>query len=178
MDSTILAALISIAGALGGTYLGMRLNRSSAVKTALDLADVERHKYTQDRLWDHRKDSYTSIIAGLRATARLAKVVDDGYNDGEMHPEEYHGSEGSTKQINELWEKWRETKADYENARLLLSDAFVIRFEQLENDLDAVDHDDIPPAVYSACEKVFRDAVPALLEIAKGEIAPQLPTKP
>ncbi|MBB3881176.1 hypothetical protein [Sphingomonas pseudosanguinis] len=79
--------LLTLAGTLGGTFLGSWLQRRSALKTAKDMIQIERHKYTQDRLWDVRKEAYTSIIAGLRATAKAANVVNDGFNDGYMHPE-------------------------------------------------------------------------------------------
>lgn len=179
MDNTVVAALIgaggvvlTIAGTLGGTWLGSALNRRTALRTATELAEVDRRRYAEDRLWDARKDSYTSIVAGLRASAKLARIVDEGYNSGEMDPEEYHASEGSTKQIGALWERWRGTVAEFENSRLLLSDEFVERFEQIEADLGAVDQDDTPPDVYGQCETILREALPSLLAIAKAEIAP------
>lgn len=89
-----------------------------------------------------------------------------------MHPEEYHASAGSTKQINDLWTRWRETTAEFENARLLLSDTFKERFERIQADLDDIDEDDIPPVVYARCAEILSEAVPALLAISKAEIAP------
>jgi hypothetical protein len=179
LDSTVIAAVIgvggvvlTIVGTLGGTYLGSALNRRSALRTAVDLAALEQQRYAQDRLWDARRESYTSIIAGLRAADKLAKAVDEGYNSGEIHPEEYHASGGSTKQINELWTRWRETRAEFEDARLLLSDTFVERFERIQTDLDGIDEDDIPPTVYARCAEILHEAIPALLTIAKAEIAP------
>lgn len=167
--------LLTLAGTLGGTFLGSWLQRRSALKTAKDMIQIERHKYTQDRLWDVRKEAYTSIIAGLRATAKAANVVNDGFNDGYMHPEEYFQSDAYGQAIHDLWDKWRATKEEYERARLLLSDAFVEGFEQIEARLDAVDEDDIPPLIYATTREIFDEAVSPMLEIAKAEIAPQLP---
>jgi hypothetical protein len=184
MDSSVVAALIgvggvglTIAGTLAGTFLGSWLNRRTTLSTALDIAEVERHKYTQDRLWDHRKDSYTAILAGLRATSKHAYTVDRGYNGGEMHPEEYHASDERTIQVRTLWDKWRETESEYESARLLLSDAFVARFEKIGDDLNAVDIDDLPPCIHSDFADIFRSAVPEMLAIAQAEIAPPLSAK-
>ncbi|MBB3879615.1 hypothetical protein [Sphingomonas pseudosanguinis] len=56
-----------------------------------------------------------------------------------------------------------------------MSDAFVEGFEQIEARLDAVDEDDIPPLIYATTREIFDEAVSPMLEIAKAEIAPQLP---
>lgn len=48
-------------------------------------------------------------------------------------------------------------------------------FEQIEARLDAVDEDDIPPLIYATTREIFDEAVSPMLEIAKAEIAPQLP---
>jgi hypothetical protein len=182
MDSTVWAAIIgtggvivTVAGTLAGTVIGSRLNQSSALKTARDMLQIDRHKYTQDRLWDVRKEAYTSIIAGLRATAKAANVVNDGFHDGYMDPEEYYQSDAFGHASRDLWDKWRATKDEYERARLLLSDAFVEGFEQIEARLDAVDDEGIPPMIYATTREIFDEAVTPMLEIAKAEIAPQLP---
>lgn len=182
MDSTVAAALIgvggvvlTIAGTLGGTYLGTVLNHASAVKTARELQDLERHKYTQDRLWDARKEAYSAIIAGLRKTEKASRLVDEGFNSGEADPEEYFHSDVSTKQIHILWSHWQETQTEYDNARLLVSDEFIAAFEKLHVELDALDEDDIPPLLYRKVANVFTEALPDILATAKNEIVPTRP---
>ena len=140
------------------------------------MQNIERHRYTQDRLWDVRKEAYTSIIAGLRSATRHADAVNEGFNSGEMHPEEYFQSEGYSKQLGSLWDKWNLTKEDFESSRLLLSDNFVNAFEALESNLNAIDRDDNPPAIYMQVHAVFDASVTPMLEIGKAEIAPPPPT--
>ena len=102
-------------------------------------------------------------------------MISGEHVNGYMHPEEYFQSDAYGQAIRDLWDKWRATKEEYERARLLLSDAFVEGFEQIEARLDAVDEDDIPPLIYATTREIFDEAVSPMLEIAKAEIAPQLP---
>ncbi|MEO1200587.1 MAG: hypothetical protein AAFX39_15370 [Pseudomonadota bacterium] len=178
MESSVLAALIgfagvvlTIAGTLGGTYLGTRLNRRSALSTAVELAKVEQRRYAEDRLWDNRRGSYTAIVAGLRSTLRLVALVNEGYNGRYEHPEEYHRSERALKQTRDFWKQWHKTKTEYEGSFLLLSDEIVSRFEQLEDELLLIDDEDAPPAVFSQYTKVFDKAFNEIFEIAKKEIS-------
>lgn len=184
MDSTVIAALIgaggvvvTIAGTLGGTILGARLNQAGALKTARDMQEIERHKYTQDRLWDARKEAYTAIIAQLRATAKAAEKIHHRFNDDDADAEGYFQSAQYGPDTHILWETWRGTIAEYEKARLLLSDDFVAGFEQVQTNLDAVDEDGIPPMRSHEVYVVFNGAITPMLETAKREIAPQLPAR-
>lgn len=170
MDKEIIVAIVGLAGVLGSVWLGAYLNRRSSLETAIKLAELGQLKYAQDRLWDARKDAYAAIVAHVRATARLASIVDHGYNSGELHPEDYHASDASTKEIAALWHQWSEAKAEFENARLLVSDNFVTRFEKLEEDLTAVDRDDLPPNIYSDGAAIFNAAVQPMVDLARFEI--------
>ncbi|WP_170573532.1 hypothetical protein [Ruegeria atlantica] len=176
METEVLVVLISGGMALFGTYLGAYLNRRSAISTAREMVEIERFKYTQDRIWDFRKEAYTAILARLKEALVHSQKVSDGYHDEHHHPEAYHGSEARQKDDAAAWKAWADCKAEFENSRLTLSDEFVDEFASLVNALKHIDEDDLPPDIAWEEAKCFSSAYPKLLEIAKQEIAPSQPT--
>jgi len=178
MDSAVASALIGAISAIAGTILGAKVTQAGALKTARDMQELERHKYTHDRLWDARKEAYTAIVFQLRTTARAAEKLYAGLHDQYGDPEEYFQSEQYNQDSRTLWETWRGTVAEYEKSRLLLSDAFSASFETIQAGVHAVDEDAIPPDRAEAIFAVFDDAVAPLTAIAKSEIAPSMPVAP
>ncbi len=163
--------------ALVGTILGAYLNSRSAVSTARELVEIDRFKYTQDRIWDFRKDAYTAILAQLGEASVHYQRTSDGYNDGYHHPETYHGSEARQKDRAAAWRAWSDCKSDFDNNRLTLSDEFVAEFQNLQTALKQIDENDLPPDIAWAEANCFSAAYQKLLEIAKNEITPNQPPK-
>ncbi len=174
MDNTLVTAIIGVGSTGIGTVIGALVNRAAALKTARSMLVIDRQKYTQDRLWDARKESYSAIVAKVRDTAKLAKKVYEGFVDPYGHPEEYFQSQTYNRDTQKLWEAWRNAEAEYDRARLLVSDAFVAEFERLQANLTAIDHEDIPPDRAEQVYGVFSDALDPMLATAKREIAPEL----
>ncbi|SEI99463.1 hypothetical protein SAMN05518849_102126 [Sphingobium sp. AP50] len=175
IDTQILTALIGTLSGLGGTWLGAYLNRKSAYQTAIQLADVERHKYAQGRLWDAKKEAYTLIIGELNVMRKLTQRINDGFTDGEMHEEEYFQSASFHKDNNELWNRYRQLQTTFDNNSLILSDRFKEQFSEWMKDLFYCDEDDIPPILADVHWNAMRKHVPLFVEVAKDEIAPKLP---
>lgn len=175
MNIGIVEVLIGGGFALLGTILGAYLNKRATLSTARELAEIERFKYTQDRIWDFRKESYTAILAHLKQASVNADKVSEGYHDELRHPEEYHGSDDRFKGTRATWEAWEECKSEFEANRLTLSNDFVSEFQRLIDALGAIDQYDLPPDIAFAEAECFTDAYPKLLTVALSEIAPAAP---
>lgn len=174
MDNVLVTAITGVVSTGIGAVIGAWVNRAAALKTARSMLVIDRQKYAQDRLWDARKESYSAIIAKVRDTTRLAETIYAAFVDPYGHPEEYFQSQAYSRNTQELWEAWRGAEAEYDRARLLVSDAFVAEFERLQANLAAIDHDDIPPDRAEQTFKVFDDALDPMLATAKREIAPEI----
>lgn len=174
----LLVALVGGGMALIGTILGAYLNQRSAVNTAREMAEIERFKYTQDRIWDFRKESYTAILASLKEASLNADRVNEGYHDEQSHPEIYHASDACKTLVQASWEAWSRSKEAFEKGRLTLSNDFVEGFGAIADDLSAVSEHDLPPEQAWKEAEAFRNGHRRLLVIALNEIAPNKPLKP
>ena len=171
-DCGVLVALISVAGILGGTYLGALLNRRTATYTALMMAKVESQRHLDRRLWDARKESYSLILLKLMEARKYADYMDDGYsNDGEIHPEVYHVSEEREKHQQNNWAAWSDCKSEFDKNHLVLSADFVTAFQELVDDLATISEHDMLPYIAPKKAEYFRNAHSRLLKLAKDEFA-------
>lgn len=173
----IVVVLIGGGFALLGTILGAYLNKRTALSTAKELAEIERFKYTQDRIWDFRKEAYTEILAHLKEASNYAERVRDGYHDEQMHPEAYHGSDRRPKDEAAAWDAWTRCKTAFVANRLTLSEDFTAEFQSLRDALGAIDEHDLPPDIAWAEAECYSAAYPKLLNIALAEIAPSSPAR-
>ncbi|UZW57549.1 hypothetical protein NUH86_18375 [Sphingobium sp. JS3065] len=180
LASDLVAALIGTGGTLivgfGGVWFGAYLNRKSALQTAIQLAEIDRHKYAQDRLWDARKDAYTAIVSGLTALDKSVDKMYDGFFNGPNDPEDYFQSSSFNEENDELWKRYRATKELYDNSVLILSDAFKVKFGEWQQDFFHYDENDIPPEVTRAHRTAMGKHLHQFVEIAKGELSTQLST--
>ena len=171
-DCGVLVALISVAGILGGTYLGALLNRKTTTSTALMMAKIESQRHLDRRLWDTRKESYSLILLKLTEARKYADYMDDGYSsDGELHPEVYHASEEREKHQRRNWAAWSECKSEFDKNHLVLSADFVIAFQELVDDLATISEHDMLPYIAPRQAEYFRNAHTRLLQLAKDEFA-------
>jgi len=175
MTNEIIAVLIGGGFALLGTYLGAYLNKRATLSTAKEMAEIERFKYTQDRIWDFRKESYTAILAHLRRATDHADKVFAGYCDEQYHPEEYFASEGRRKDEDATWAAWADCKKLFEDSRLTISDDFAKQFQLLRHSFRVISEHDLPPESAQKAQDIFNAFYPKLLQIAQNEIAPTSP---
>lgn len=184
MKTEILVALIAfsgviitIIGTLAGTILGTHLSKKSSVSAAKELAELERIKYTHDRLWDARKDTYAAMLASIASVRRSAQSLYNGYFDDEdgLPPEAFCGTPHWGKINTQLWNGWRECQAEFDRGRLIFSDDFIARFETLAGAVYG-EEDDNPPDRASDTVDALNLASDDLLKIARAEIAPSEPS--
>lgn len=165
-------ALIGMVGILGATYLGALLNRKTATSTALMMANIERQKHLDRKIWDTRKESYSLILIRLSEASKYANHMDDGYSSGgDIHPEEYHSSEECRTHEQRKSAAWSECKAEFDKNHLVLSADFVTAFQDLVDDLATISEHDMLPYVAPKQAEYFRNGHSRLLQIAKEEFA-------
>lgn len=168
----VLVALIGVAGILGGIYLGAVLNRKTATATTLMMANIERQKHLDTRLWDTRKESYSLILLKLSEATKYAEYIDDGYRSGgEVHPEEYHASDQCRTHLQRKWTAWSDCKSEFDKHHLVLSTDFVTAFQDLVDDLATITEYDMLPDIAPKQAEYFRTAHSRLLHLAKDEFA-------
>lgn len=170
VDPQIVTALVGLAGTLGGTWLGAHLNSRSSAQTTLQLAEVEKHKYKQDRLWDARKEAYTLVVVEFNAMNRAADRMYDWFFGQYADPEHYFQSAQYDKDSEELWSAFRRAKA------LVHSNALVIsaEFERLYGEWEGkflLGEDGDPPERADYRRGAMAKYLPKLVELAKAEIA-------
>lgn len=171
-DCGVLVALIGVAGILGGTFLGALLNRKTATSTTLMMANIERQRHLDRRIWDTRKESYSLILLKLTEAGKYAAYMEDGYSPGgELHPEEYHISEECRQHQQRKWAAWSECKVEFDKNHLVLSAAFVTAFQNLVDDLATINEHDMLPDIVPKQAEYFRNAHSRLLQLAKDEFA-------
>lgn len=175
MELEIAVVLIGGCFALLGTILGAHLNKRSTLSTARELAEIERFKYTQDRIWDFRKESYTAILAHLNKALTEARKLHVGYLDEQSHPETFFASE-ERKNIEEaMWAAWKDCRQEFEHSRLTVSDDFAKQFQLLMHGFRLVDDNDLPPEKAEKLSDIFDGGYYRLLGVAQDEIAPATP---
>jgi len=175
MSIGIVEVLIGGGFALLGTFLGAYLNKRATLSTARELAEIERFKYTQDRIWDFRKESYTVILAHLRRATDHADKVFAGYCDEQQHPEAYFASEERRRDEDETWAAWADCEKEFEDSRLTVSDDFAKQFQLLRHSFRELSEHDLPPETAHKAQEIFNSFYPKLLQIAQDEIAPTAP---
>lgn len=175
MSAEVIAVLIGGCFALIGTLLGAYLNKRATLTTARDLAEIERFKYTQDRIWDFRKESYTVILAHLRRAADHADRLFAGYCDEQRHPEQYFESEERQQEEDATWSAWADCRKAFEESRLTISDDFAKQFQLLRHSFRTISDQDLPPEAAHKAQEILNSFYANLLEIAQDEIAPTKP---
>ena len=168
----VLVALITVVGILAGTFLGALLNRKTATSTTLMMANSERQRHLDRRIWDTRKESYSLILLKLDEASKYAAYMDAGYSTGgEIHPEEYHASEECRKHQQSIWAAWSECESEFAKNHLVFSADFVTAFQDLVDDLATISEHDMLPDIVPKQADYFRKAHPRLLQLAKHEFA-------
>ncbi len=167
MDAQTLIALIGVGGALGGTIVGSAV---SSVTTIL-IARAERTKFARERLWETRREAYTTIIATVSAIERHAAQMDYEFSD-EAGGENYFRSERFHRQAGAMGEMHKALLREYANNRLIMSQAMASRFEELIFEIGAINDNpnQTPDEEYSALSDTYAKANHDILSIGQGEL--------
>ena len=148
---------------------------ASLLTGLLGLAAVRMHRKREraNRVWESRKESYSSILARLNEASQRADLVDHGYNSGEFghSPEDYYGSPDRPTDEQTARAAWAECRSTFASSQLILSAKFLKRFERLLESLPKEYEDLLPPEVAARMARCLREAYSDLLSIARREFA-------
>lgn len=129
MDASIIAAIIgavaTVVVGVAGIFLGTYLTQRASVATAKELAKLDYRKLVRDRLWDHQRDAYTSLIGKITAMRAFADRLAEGYEQGQS---DHHGFEETAGQF---WKEWTEALSQFHAGRLIFGHEFHNRYEAL-----------------------------------------------
>lgn len=160
MAFEIATALIGLAGALVGGGI------SSA--TTLLIARSEREKFRRERSWDLRREAYTAIIGALDRARAITVHIDDGYGDD---PHVWDASDANRKAQAQMVEHFHAARNAFHAHKLMLSKAFVAKYEAMNTGLGEADNPNLmPPEGAEMAAKVMQRIVPEMEELAMREL--------
>jgi hypothetical protein len=161
MTTDITIAVIGLLGAIVGGGL-------TSVTTWL-IARGERTKFGRERLWDLRREAYTKIIASIVPATRIAKHMEEGYED---NPHEYDASDRLKQALEEFVAHFRAAQEAFHIHRLLLSCDFAQAFEGMLMKLDEVSSNQnlLPPEAARLTSQRLHNDCQMLMELARHEI--------
>lgn len=156
----IATALIGLAGAVVGGGI-------SSVTTLL-IARGEREKYRRERSWDVRRESYTRIIGALDRARAIMHHIDEGYSED---PHVWDSSEQNKKAQAQMIEYFHFARDAVHSNRLMLSKAFVAKYEEMNVALREADNPSLAaPESSQIAASVLKRIVPEMEELAIKEL--------
>lgn len=167
----VLSGIVGVVGAIIGTKVGAKANQAATLAAAGHLAEVERKRFVDERIWEERRRAYSLILTSLHDAGNFWSYLDDGFSEAGSDAEGFFQSEtyrGWRKEACEHW--WAAIKVFSEN-RLILSEKFADRFAALRDDVAANDYDYDPPNEPKSMKDAFRSGFADLLKISQGEIS-------
>lgn len=160
MALEIQIALIGLAGAIVGGAI-------SSV-TTLIIARGERSKFRRERSWDLRREAYTVIIGALDRARAIAEYIADHYRDD---PHAWDASAGNRQAQTEMVEHFQVARTAVHSSRLVLSKAFVARYDEMNRRLAEGNNPNLlPPESAEIAANVMREAVPEMEGLAIREL--------
>ena len=168
MDTQIIYVLLAGVFALSGTYLGSWLNR----QTAMQITKLEQRRYTAERLWDARKTAYGEILAKLRMTREHADRVNQGFDDNQLGPHGYFGTDAFHKDTAATHRSWKACYSMFSNSEGLLSEEFVTKFREVVSCKAGIDPYMDPPEIAWQEVECFSEAYSELMSLAREELEP------
>lgn len=149
---------------LGGVVIGGLISGLTSWLVQLG----ERRKFRRERSWDLRREAYTGIIGSLDRARALLAYIDRGY---EENPQGFDGSAHEQRASKQMIEQMQAARFAYHAQRLILSQAFVSRYETYLSDMDAVQEANLdPPEKAHQAATAIADAVVALETLAAAEL--------
>jgi len=120
-----------------------------------------------ERLWETRRTAYSSILFELGEAERVCDVAneyiaeDDGRFFSGSHYTEFRQS---------IVDHLRKSRSRFSSEYLVLSAAFIKRFEEFEKNLNSFDPNLTPSEEYEHMEAILRKERPLMLTLARDEI--------
>ena len=131
----------------------------------------DRKKIVGSQIWIARKDAYSVILSKLDRAAYYAEKINEGYNSGEMHPEQFHSTSECTRYNEELSRHMSECMESVRNNRVILSDKFASRFHDLRRKIIQLKYGvNLPPSEAIVRTASFSEGHEALLNVARQEL--------
>ncbi|WP_313809358.1 hypothetical protein [Sphingobium sp.] len=160
MALEIATALIGLAGAMiGGGISGL---------TTILVASGEREKYRRERPWELRREAYTKIIGALDRALAITAHINDGYGGD---PHSWDASEANAKAQAQMIEHFHIARIEFHANRLMLSPAFVAKYEEMNQVLGEANNPNLlPPESAGMAVAAMRRVVPDMEALAKQEL--------
>ena len=168
MDAQTVDVLSAGAFALAGTFLGFWLNG----RTAIRVSKLEQRRYTVERLWDARKSAYSEILAKLSEARENADRVNQRFNDDELGPHGYFGTEAFREETAATHRAWNACYSMFSSSELILSEAFAKTFREIVSCIASIDPYMDPPEIAWQQAECFTKAHSELMSLAKEELQP------
>ena len=131
----------------------------------------DRKKHVGNQIWSVRKDTYSVILSKLDRAAYYAEKINEGYNSGEMHPEQFHSTSECSRYNEELTWYMSECMESVRNNRVILSDKFASQFHNLRAKLIEAEYAaGLPPTDAKVRSKILSKGHKELLKIAREEV--------
>jgi hypothetical protein len=160
MAFELATAFIGLAGAVIGGGI-------TSTATVL-IARNERQKFRRERAWDLRREAYTIIIGSLDRASAITKHIDDEYGED---PHGWHASENNHKAQAQMIEFFHTAREAFHANRLVLSKAFVAKYEEMNCGLEEADNPNlVPPEAAELAASVMQRIVPEMEEVAIREL--------
>lgn len=166
MAPDLASAFIGLAGAIVGGLISS--------STAVLLHWRDRGKYREEHAWDTRRKAYTEIIGALDRARALAAHIDAEYQDD---PHQWDASDNNRRAQVQMVEHFHAARAAFHANRLMLSRAFIAKYEQMNRDLGEGDNPNlIPPEAADIAAQVMERTVPDFEALAWKELGVKEPT--
>ena len=160
MAFEVTSALIGLTGALVGGAI-------SSVTTIL-VHRSEGQRFRRERSWTARYEAYTKIIGSLDRARAILDHMDEEYGED---PHTYDASKRCREANAQMIEFFHAARTEFHANRLMLSRAFVAKYNQMNRDLEeAANPNLIPPESTEMSAAVMRRIVPEMHELAVKEL--------
>jgi len=172
--NVLVASGIAVAGTLLGAVVAGRMSRKTAHSAISLQAEVDHARARELRIWESRKDAYVRILAKLKEALGKAEIVE--WNIAEAGAEEYFATEISRAETASVRTAWNACQAEFALNEVVVSEAFASRFKALEECVPGIAEWShlIPPQFEERQLACFREAYPALLDLARQDVDPRV----
>jgi hypothetical protein len=160
MAFEIATALIGLGGALLGGAI------SSLTTIAIHYGQSEKHR--RERSWDLRREAYTTIIGSLDRARAILEHIEEGYK---QDPHGYDASEANGKASAQMIEFFHVARASFHANRLMLSKAFIGKYDELNSLLEEASNPDVGPVEKAGkAAEITRTKVGEMEDMAVAEL--------
>lgn len=176
LTETVVAGIGSFS-ALGGIWYGAFLNRRSALDTARRLAELDQHKFAQQRLWEERKNAYERIFSQISIMHGTASLMTYHLFENDTDPpERYMASDVHQQHERDFHNAFSNIHVLMKQHALILSDEFTKIHEEWRSVLWSGSPDQTEEyAQYVTYDAVMTKYLALFKAIGRREISSVLP---